>query len=61
MVEHEAEALALGIQADLLGISRRSLYYQPVPPPPDEVALKHRIDELYPFHPTRNPGSFKKS
>jgi putative transposase len=51
MVEHEAEALALGTQADLLGISRRSLYYQPVPPPPEEVALKHRIDELYTDHP----------
>jgi putative transposase len=51
MVEHAANALALGTQADLLGISRRSLYYQPVPPPPEEVALKHRIDELYTAHP----------
>ena len=31
----------------MLSISRRSLYYQPVPPPPEEVAIKHRIDELY--------------
>jgi putative transposase len=51
MVEHEVEALALRTQADLLGISRRSLYYQPVPPPPEEVALKHRIDALYTDHP----------
>jgi len=43
MVAHETEALALGTQADVLGISRRSLYDQPVPPPPEEVALKHRI------------------
>jgi putative transposase len=27
------------------------LYYQPVPPPPAEVAIKHRIDELYTAHP----------
>jgi putative transposase len=35
----------------LLSISRRSLYYQSVPPPPEEVAIKHRIDELYTAHP----------
>ncbi len=36
----------------MLSISRRSLYYQPVPPPPEEVAIKHRIDELYTAHPS---------
>jgi putative transposase len=41
----------LTVQADLLSLSRRSLYYQPVPPSPEEVALKHRIDELYTAHP----------
>jgi putative transposase len=41
----------LGTQAELLSISRRSLYYQPKPPPPQEVAIKHRIDELYTAHP----------
>lgn len=35
----------------MLGISRASLYYQPVPPSPEEVAIKHRIDELYTAHP----------
>jgi putative transposase len=35
----------------LLSISRRSLYYQPSPPPPEEVAIKHRLDELYTAHP----------
>jgi putative transposase len=35
----------------LLSISRRSLYYQPLPPPAQEVAIKHRIDELYTAHP----------
>lgn len=51
MVEYHADALPLTTQAELLGISRRSLYYQPVPPPPEEVAIKHRIDELYTAHP----------
>src|SRR6266540_64479 len=51
LVEHDADALPLGTQADLLSISRRSLYYQPKPPPPEEVAIKHRIDELYTAHP----------
>jgi putative transposase len=32
-------------------MSRRSLYYQGVPPLPEEVAIKHRIDELYTAHP----------
>jgi putative transposase len=35
----------------LLSISRRSLYYSAVPPAPEEVAIKHRIDELYTAHP----------
>jgi putative transposase len=51
MVEQQADALALSTQAELLGISRSSLYYQPTPPAPEEVALKHRIDELYTAHP----------
>jgi putative transposase len=41
----------LSTQAELLSISRRSLYYQPRVPPPEEVAIKHRIDELYTAHP----------
>ncbi len=50
-MERSADAPPLSVQADLLGISRRSLYYQPVPPAPQEVAIKHRIDELYTAHP----------
>jgi len=50
-VEYAADALPLSTQADLLSISRRSLYYQPKPPPPEEVAIKHRIDALYTAHP----------
>jgi len=43
-------------QAALRGVSRASLYYQPVAPAPEEVALKHHIDALYtesPFYGSR--------
>jgi putative transposase len=43
--------LPLRTQADLVGLSRASLYYEPVPPSPEEVAHKHRIDALYTAHP----------
>jgi putative transposase len=39
-------------QAQLLNISRSSVYYLPRPPSPGELALMRRIDELhldYPF------------
>lgn len=38
-------------QADLLGLSRSSLYYQPVPASSEEVQLKHRIDAIYTQYP----------
>jgi putative transposase len=38
-------------QAALLGLNRSSLYYRPRPPSAEEVALKHRIDELYTAYP----------
>jgi putative transposase len=50
-VEREDRELPLLQQADLLSLSRSSLYYQPVPPSAREVAIKHRIDELYTAHP----------
>jgi len=43
--------LSLDTQAELLGISRSSLYYRPVSPAAEEVALKHRIDEIYTDYP----------
>jgi putative transposase len=39
------------VQADLLGLSRASLYYRRVKPSAKEIASKHRIDELYTAHP----------
>ena len=39
-------ALSVRTQAELVGVSRASLYYRPRPPQPATVALYHRIDEL---------------
>jgi putative transposase len=47
--EHPEHAIA--VQAELLGLNRSSLYYEPVPPSPEEVRLKHRIDEIYTQYP----------
>jgi putative transposase len=44
--------LPLGRQAELLGLSRSTLYYGPRPVPAAELAIMRRIDELhldYPF------------
>jgi len=46
-VEREQPALPLQVQADLLSVSRASLYYQPRTPSAQESALKHRIDVIY--------------
>jgi len=51
LVEREEGDLPIVVQAELLGVSRSSVYYQPVPPSPEEIALKHRIDEIYTEHP----------
>jgi putative transposase len=51
LIERAEPALPLSMQAELLSLSRSSLYYQPVAPSAQEVALKHRIDELYTDYP----------
>jgi putative transposase len=51
LLETENAELPLSVQADLLGISRSSLYYQPAAPSEREIAIKHRIDELYTDYP----------
>ncbi len=56
LVDRADPDLSLTEQAALLRLSRSSLYYQPVGPSPEEVALKHRIDEIYtatPFYGAR--------
>jgi putative transposase len=52
LIEHDAEhPLTLTTQTNLLSLNRTGLYYQPPPPSPEEVALKHRIDEIYTAYP----------
>ncbi len=51
LIEWEQRELPISMQAQLLGLNRSGLYYQPVPPSAHEVALKHRIDEIYTAHP----------
>lgn len=51
LVERESAEVPLTRQADLLSLARSSLYYRPASPSAEEVALKHRIDELYTDHP----------
>jgi putative transposase len=51
LIDRTNGELSLSMQAQLLGLNRTSLYYQPVPPSETEIALKHRIDELYTAHP----------
>ena len=51
LIDRTAVEVSLVAQANLLSLSRASLYYQPVGPSPREVAAKHRIDEIYTAHP----------
>src|SRR2546429_2126953 len=56
LVERESSSLPLIQQAALLSVSRSSLYYHPREPSAEEIAIKHRIDELYtqcPFYGSR--------
>lgn len=56
MLEPHSLALSLKSQAELLGLSRSSLYYQSHAPSQREVTIKHRMDELYtrwPFYGSR--------
>jgi putative transposase len=50
-VERKASELPLKTQVELLSLNRSGLYYQPVPPSAEEVAIKHRIDEIYTQYP----------
>ena len=52
MIERTQAELSLTSQAELLGLNRTSLYYQPALPSPEEVAIKHAIDRIY----TDNPA-----
>ena len=51
MLEKDHSDLSLKVQAELLGISYSSLFYKPMPPSERELAIKHRIDEIYTARP----------
>jgi len=51
LVERENKGLPLSQQAEMLGLSRSSLYYQPCGPSEKEIRIKHRIDEIYTQYP----------
>jgi putative transposase len=51
LLDRTAAPLPLTRQAVLLGLSRASVYYVPVPVSAKEVAIKRRIDEVYTAHP----------
>lgn len=56
MVDWDTADLPLTLQAELLSLNRSGLYYQPVPPSPEELWIKRRIDEIYtrwPFYGSR--------
>jgi putative transposase len=46
LLERDTAELPLTTQTALLSLNRSSLYYRSVAPSPQEVALKHRIDEV---------------
>jgi len=51
MIERTENMLPLKTQAELLSLSRSSLYYRPKAPSGQEVQAKRRIDEIYTAHP----------
>lgn len=51
MIDWDSAQLPIGIQAELLGLNRTSLYYSAVAVSAEELALKNQIDELYTAHP----------
>ena len=56
MLEKEHSEILIGRQADLVGVSYSSLFYQPAPPSQRELEIKRRIDEVYtetPFYGSR--------
>jgi putative transposase len=51
LIERNNPELALVVQADLLSLNRTNQYYGLAEPSAEEVAAKHRIDEIYNAHP----------
>jgi putative transposase len=56
LVDRDDAVLAIVAQCRLLKIARSTLYYQPAPVDPDDLAVMRRMDELYlasPFYGSR--------
>jgi putative transposase len=56
LVDHDNPALPVTTQCRLLQIARSTLYYRPVPPSVDDLAVMRRMDELHlawPFYGSR--------
>jgi putative transposase len=51
LVDPDHPELSVRRQCELLGLSRSSLYYEPVPEAPDNLRLMRLIDEEYTAHP----------
>ncbi len=51
MLERGSDEISLVKQAQLLSLSRSSLYYAPVGPSEQEITFKRRIDEIYTKYP----------
>lgn len=51
LVDVDASGPSMRRQCELLRVNRSSLYYEPVPTDPEELALMRRIDELHLKHP----------
>ena len=45
------DPLSMRWQCELLGVNRSSLYYEPVEPDAEQLALMRRMDELHLKHP----------
>lgn len=51
LVEWVEAELPVKTQAELLSLNRSSLYYNPVPPSEEEIAIKNKIDMIYTAYP----------
>jgi len=47
LIDFKNRILPVTTQTELLSLNRTSLYYQPVPPSTQEIAIKHEIDRIY--------------
>jgi putative transposase len=45
------DQLSVRRQCELVDLDRSGLYYEPLRPEPEEIPLRHRLDELYTAHP----------